>query len=167
MASDAAVRDLVDREAIRQVLVRYCRAVDRRDEERLRSVYHPDAVHEHGAYRMNGHEFATVIVESIAQYTCTTHFLTNATIELERPLAHVESYVLAVHRFERAGAERALTLALRYLDRFEWRDQAWRIAERVAVHDWSRDEPVTGRWSDADSMVQGRRDREDASYRGR
>jgi SnoaL-like domain len=45
---DAQLAHLLDESAIRQLLARYSRAIDRRDYELLRSCYHPDAVDEHG-----------------------------------------------------------------------------------------------------------------------
>ena len=76
-----AVQEMLDRDAIRCVLQRYCRAVDRRDVDLLRSVYHEDAVHEHGRYQMNGWRFAELIVESVGQFQLTTHHLTNQLVE--------------------------------------------------------------------------------------
>ena len=44
------VEELIARQEITDVLHRYCRAVDRRDPDLLRSVYHPDATDDHGVY---------------------------------------------------------------------------------------------------------------------
>ena len=41
---------LLDREAIRDCLYRYCRGIDRADEAALRSAYWPDATDCHGAW---------------------------------------------------------------------------------------------------------------------
>src|SRR5262245_17777267 len=49
-----AVRVLLDKQAIQEVLARYCRGVDRADLELLRSVYHPDAIDNHGTFNGNG-----------------------------------------------------------------------------------------------------------------
>jgi hypothetical protein len=162
---DRALHELLDRQEIRDVLLRYCRGVDRRDEEILRSVYHADAVHEYGSFKLNAWEFARIIVDQIGQFSMTSHFLTNELIELEGDVAHVESYVQAVHRSEREGKKIESILALRYADRFEQREGVWKIAHRVAIHDWSREQAVEGEWPDTSTMVQGRRDRTDLTYR--
>ena len=47
---EAIVRELHDKQSIREVLTRYCRAVDRMDRDLLISVYHPDAVDDHGFF---------------------------------------------------------------------------------------------------------------------
>ena len=49
-AMQAALRRLLDEEAIKKVHLRYCRGIDRRDWELLRSCYHPDALDDHGDY---------------------------------------------------------------------------------------------------------------------
>jgi len=40
----AAVQTLLDKQEVYELLMRYCRAIDRCDEPLLRSVYHPDVV---------------------------------------------------------------------------------------------------------------------------
>jgi len=162
---DPALQELLDKQAIHELLLRYCRGVDRRDEELLRSVYHPDAIHEHGEHAMNAREFAGVVVDSIGRFAATSHFLTNVLAEVHGDLAHAESYVLACHRKEQGGERSDLTLALRYVDRLERREGVWGIVHRVALHDWSREDPLESEWLDARSMIQGLRSRDDRSYR--
>jgi len=45
--TESALEELVARNAITEVLYRYCRGVDRRDWELLRSCYHPEAQDDH------------------------------------------------------------------------------------------------------------------------
>ena len=114
---------------------------------------------------MNAREFARTIVDSIGRFATTSHFLTNVLTEVSGDLAHAESYVLACHRKERNGEKSDLTLALRYVDRFERREGVWGIVHRVALHDWSREDPLEWEWADARGMIQGLRSRDDRSYR--
>ena len=46
--SPRAVQELLDKQAIAEVMMTYCRALDRLDEALLRSVFHPDSQHNHG-----------------------------------------------------------------------------------------------------------------------
>ena len=41
--ASSALQILLDKQEIHEVIMRYCRAIDRCDEELLSSVYHPDA----------------------------------------------------------------------------------------------------------------------------
>ena len=60
MVSDfeTTVRQLADRQAIHDVVVRYCRAVDRMDRELLLTCYHPDAIDHHGIFVGSPEAFA-------------------------------------------------------------------------------------------------------------
>jgi ketosteroid isomerase-like protein len=128
------VRELLDRQAITEVLHLYCRAIDRTDEELLASVYHPDAIDDHGSFSGDGAAFvARTIRRMREEYEASQHRISNILIELHDDVAFVESYVVAIHslhdgRIEMAGA--------RYVDRFARREASWKIAHRLVLIDW-------------------------------
>jgi hypothetical protein len=134
---------------IRQVLYRYCRGVDRGDEGLLRSVYHPGATDDHGAWKGTGADFAAYIVQSMdRQSPNSQHHITNVLVELKGYYANVESYFLAMHPYPAGGdsGEKTAFVGGRYLDRFELRDGAWRIADRRVILDWTRSELPGEAW---------------------
>lgn len=154
---DAVVRRLVDEAAIRTVLARYARAVDRLDWDLLRTCYHSDAHEDRGRYVGPVDGFFAWIRGVLEGLEGAWHLIGTPLIELEGDVASVESYCLAV---QRAGEEDRL-IPCRYCDRFERRDGEWRIARRVAVYEsaWTRpasDAPPLGATS--------RRDRDDPAY---
>jgi hypothetical protein len=53
---------LLDREAIREVMARYCRGIDRLDVELIKSAYHPDAFDDHGPFKGLRDDFVEWIV---------------------------------------------------------------------------------------------------------
>lgn len=53
-----------DRQAIHDVVMLYCRGVDRCDEAIVRSAYHADAFDDHGYWRGNGHDFARFVTRA-------------------------------------------------------------------------------------------------------
>jgi hypothetical protein len=57
MKGGEAIQNLIDRQAIRDCLTRYCRGVDRLDRELVLSTYHPDAIDDHGAFVGTREEF--------------------------------------------------------------------------------------------------------------
>lgn len=50
MSGLQAQQEMVDEYQLRKLVHAYCRAVDRGDTERLRELYHHDAVDAHGAF---------------------------------------------------------------------------------------------------------------------
>lgn len=127
---------LAERE-IRNVLYRYCRAIDRRDSELLRAVYHDDAFDDHGPrFRGGPDEFVAWVMPHMRDhFVRTMHRLHNILIELDGDSARVETYCVADHiRRGEDGKPSLSTFALRYIDRFEHRPGAgWRIAHRIVV----------------------------------
>jgi hypothetical protein len=76
------------------------------------------------------------------------HMIANVLfLSLAADVAHVESYFYGFHRVIGEGGKRQDTIgAGRYLDRFEKRNDEWRIARRVVVTDWFRDYPDSADW---------------------
>ncbi|GJF04200.1 nuclear transport factor 2 family protein [Pseudonocardia sp. D17] len=167
---DDRLRPLVDRAEIHDVLMRYCRGVDRADVELIRSVYHLDSVDDHGYWTGPGPDFAEFIVGRLtANALRTTHAVANELIELDGDTARVETYVFA-YLWRATGdggsAEALDVFAGRYVDLFARRDGQWRIASRTVVHDWSCTPQVLppGFGLPLDTFAQGTRDRSDHSY---
>lgn len=134
------LEDVTAELAIRNVLARYSRGVDRGDLALLKSVYHPEAIDDHGSFKGNGWEFAEILVKRMDEHTIPSqHHVTNVLIELHGDWADVESYVLAYHPVsDGAGGEVHALFGGRYLDRFEKRTGEWKIAERRVLMDWTR-----------------------------
>src|SRR5690606_31431683 len=110
-------------------------ALDRHDDEMLRSVFHPDAVDNHGFWVGPRDAFV-----EWANHECHNalhahmHNITSHTCEIDGDVAHAESYVIFVHRFKdgktvHVGGER-------YLDRLEKRGGEWRIVFRRLILDY-------------------------------
>ena len=49
--SNEKLQQLLDKQEIHEVIMRYCRGIDRLDREMIRSVYHDDAIDEHGLWK--------------------------------------------------------------------------------------------------------------------
>jgi hypothetical protein len=142
---------------IRDVLSRYCRGIDRRDKELLASVYWPDAVdrRSYGPPPASPGEFVDRVIDGFGDLPAySQHHVTNVFIDLDLPagLARVESYNLVMHPVGRQTTQVLATddgkthlriMGGRALDRFERRGGSsgeWRIARRVMLVDWSRDD---------------------------
>jgi hypothetical protein len=141
VSSPATLQDLLDREAIRDCLHRYCRGIDRADEEALRSSYWPDATDSHGAYKGSASGFIDQALPKL-RGSRNVHAICNIGIDQHGDVATVESYFIAL-QVGAAAPTRETFMAGRYVDRFEKRNGEWRVAERTVVYDWleERDRP--------------------------
>lgn len=133
---------LLDREAIRECIYRYCRGIDRCDETALRSTYWPDATDQHGAYSGSSDGFMSWALQEVKQLPRMLHMVGNISIVLMENFAAVESYFLfLMHDNDSAGDLRKTLLHGRYVDKFEKRDEEWRVAQRNVVFDWIEETP--------------------------
>jgi hypothetical protein len=140
---ETRLQDLLDREAIRDCLYRYCRGIDRLDEEALRSAYWEDATDRHGAYQGSASGFIQYALEKLPAAGRMVHTIANILIELQGNVAAVESYFVAFQEEKggESGAQETL-LCGRYIDRFEKRGGEWRVAARTVTYDWMRTMPL-------------------------
>lgn len=135
---NAIVHVLSAKEEIREVLYRYCRAVDRGDAELLKSCYHPEGRDDHGFFSGLGWDFADYVLPVLAQLEASIHSLSNPLIELSGSTAAVETHWSVIHRLKRTGKVTDLWHQGRYLDEFVLKDGQWKIMSRVVVVDAER-----------------------------
>ncbi len=153
---------LLARQQIADVIYRYARGIDRLDFDLVRACYHPDAWDDHGAIGGDVETFIAAAREYLAQWTATQHFMGNLLIEIDGDVARAETYAVAYHRREDAdGNGRDDVFGIRYVDRFERRESAWKIAHRVVATEWRRVDEVSGARGRGRVGVWGRRDDED------
>ena len=162
--------ELSARAQIHDVLLRYCRGLDRVDMSLVRGAFHKDAyIHFPKSLHVGGVEgFFEFLAAEMPRFTRTMHFLGNSLIEFDGPAtAHVETYLNADHQ----GSERHhwkgdyVKLWGRYVDRFELRDGVWLIAERRLMVDWMNRYPLDGWFDDHPDASVGRRDGSDPVLR--
>lgn len=179
-----------DRAAIENLLGLYCRAIDRLDLELLKSVYHSDAIDDHGALCANAHEFADKIIAVLGQVCVySMHTVTHSVIDIQGDVATSEAYYLAYHTI--AGGEESIghffgpayleaqraagnlnrrheySCGGRYIDVLHKRDGVWRIFHRKMTNEFSasRPEETVLEGMPAAFSVPGTRDRNDPVYR--
>lgn len=162
---------VIDKEDIRDVIMRYARGVDRADSALLKSCYHDDAIEEHGgAYSGPAHIYIDGAIPRMRKMGVMAHYICNMSIDLQGDRAYVETYVLTFARFEKNGEPWDTLTGGRIVDRFEKRGGEWRIAHRKMTFDWNRDEPSSETWClglfkpGAPGMVMGVKGKDDLSY---
>jgi SnoaL-like domain len=171
MMLDKVIAGLLAKQEITEVLHRIARGTDRGDVELFASGFHEDGEDYHGL--ANGPVANILATLGRSTLLCTQHLLGNVLIEIDGDAARVESLFTSYHqRCDDAGQLWDETLRGRYLDRFERRNAAWKIARRVVVWDASRVEPAAGSWFELmrqrpgadDHYIFSLRDKSDMSY---
>lgn len=156
------IDDLLARQEIADVILRYARGIDRLDFDLVRSCYHPDAYDDHGSFQGDVDGFVSMCEKFLPRWTATQHFMGNMLIEVAGDMARAETYAVAYHRRENSdGTGKDDVFGIRYVDRFEQRDSGWKIAHRVVATEWRRVDPVTNAKGRGQVGVWGRRDGND------
>ena len=135
MSDMSVLQDLADRAALHDLVMRYCRGVDRRDFELVRSVYHEDAVEDRGSFFQGSRdEFVRWLPQVTAAFEATIHRVGNTLFAIEGDRAQGEIYAEAYHRTLPPDAEEVV-IAGRFLDRYERRAGTWGIVYRTSTAD--------------------------------
>jgi len=190
VAREESITNLIAKQAIREVIITYARALDRLDEALLRTVFHPGAQHAHffkgpssdpsiPSQPGNPGDFVAFAIAVLKTHRRTHHQLGNILIELDgAEVAFAETYFTAWHRMRPKGDPLAAADAFdtemdyfvggRYIDRFARIDGDWRITHRTGMTDWMRIEAPNSRgFDDVDPDQIGRQGKEDFLYRCR
>jgi ketosteroid isomerase-like protein len=148
--SEAAIRQVLDREAIRELVQCYSRAIDRRDYVLLRDLYTDDAIDSHGPEFEGGiNEFIAMIEGAMPRYAWTGHHICNHTIAVDGDTADGEVYALALHVLpdpDEPDERIEDFLAVRYLDNYRrCEDGKWRFSRRWVAFDMNAIREFTGK----------------------
>jgi hypothetical protein len=129
------LQQLLDKQALLDLNMQYCRAVDRRDYALLKSLYHPGAIEDRGAiFSGSSDEFVDWVAADGGNYELTVHRLFNTLFIVDGDQAQGEIYAEAYHRT--VGENPAEVIAGgRYLDHYEKRDGRWGIVRRSSTID--------------------------------
>ena len=131
---------MLDEYAIREVLNRYCRGIDRRQFDLVRSCYHPDASDDHGGFKGGVEAFIAMCTESLKRYERTMHFMGNQFVKLEEGAdeGFVETYAVAYHMEAEGSPYPDLVMGVRYQDTVGRNGNDWIITARRAIPHWVR-----------------------------
>lgn len=162
MSCEGEIGAVVDKQAIRDLIYTYCRAVDRQDISLGHSVWHDDGYADYGAdfYQGPGRGVIDTICMQSGHLLSQSHQVTNILIDLEGDRAGSESYISSTYRLQRNGTLMHMAVWARYLDAWERRDGRWGLMRRKVIfdHDEIRAATPMGR------ATEFKRDRSDPSY---
>ncbi|MGE4238831.1 nuclear transport factor 2 family protein [Ramlibacter sp.] len=174
---DTSIQTLLDKDQIRDVMLRYCRGVDRRDWEAVRATFFEDGHDDHADFHGVRDEFVAWVSErhNDPGVLKSAHMLSNMLIEFASPeKAVVETYFMAkLELAQEAGGHRemlakglgagnaAVEVLGRYVDRFEKRNGVWKVAKRRTVFDSMHTITVSSDDPRGKTWLLGTRDGED------
>src|SRR5687767_13905907 len=93
-----ALQQLIDKDAIRDLVHLYSRAVDRKDIALLRDLYTADATDDHGdSFSGGGKEYCDFIEAAVPHMPYSGHHVCNHMISVEGDEGNGEVYALAYH----------------------------------------------------------------------
>jgi hypothetical protein len=154
---------LADERAIRDVLYRYCRGVDRMDLALTRSCWHADGSADYrGMFSGSADALLDWMWKLHARLETHSHQITNLLVEVAGERAASEAYVTVALRAPAGPAPgRDILTRGRYVDRWSCRGGRWAIDHRIYLSDWMTYLPLP---AEPTSPLGGRRDGDDASY---
>lgn len=160
------IDELLAREEIRALSGTYMRGLDRLDAPLLRSVFHDDAETDYGFFQGGADAFVAMAMNALKDHAANHHMLGQINLRLEGDVAFGEVYFQAFHRVSEGGSDVDLFISGRYVDRYEKRGGAWKIAFRAEVNDWARTEPAADVYFRTNTRsLRGARAPDDLSYR--
>ena len=162
------IRTAISQQEITAIIYRLARGLDRRDQALLASCFHEGATDDHGLFVGDATDFCPWVIEQLGNYERTQHYISNVNIVIDGEKAVTESYFFAHHVMpSEDGQKKDIIAAGRYLDKFERRDDEWRIFHRKALYDWSRVEDTKSGWENppvSEILERGIQGPEDLSY---
>lgn len=134
---DKDLQQLLDRQAIADLIQRYSRTLDWLDDEGQASCYWPDAAIDYGFFTGTAAEFLPVVMAIERSSQRRWHMLGGLAVRLhDETHASGECYGIATATRKVDGVWTGGMYGGRYLDEFEKRDGEWRISARRYVMDW-------------------------------
>ena len=148
--TDEQLRNFLDREQIRERIVRLARGEDRRSADMISACYWPDASTDYGVFQGSFDKYLAWVVPGSEAIKNTQHVLGQSVIDLDATgadTARAETQVLSYHRLDMGQGDLDTMVGGRYLDVFQKRGKDWRIASRTMLYDWYQDWGKAIDWS--------------------
>lgn len=147
--STDALQQVLDKEAIRDLVLLYSRAIDRKDVALLRDLYTEDATDTHGdSFDGPADAYCEFIEQALPYMTYSGHHVCNHLISIKGDEGNGEVYAAAWHVIpdqENPGQQVEDFMCVRYIDNYRRCDDGkWRFSRRVVTYDMATKRPFNG-----------------------
>jgi ketosteroid isomerase-like protein len=130
--------ELLDKQAITELIMAYANAADRHDHAKMRALYHEDAIDEHGHFAKGpAMDFIDKLPEIQKGMDILHHNVTTVNLKLDGHYAEGEVYIIAFHKVKDGGKGYDVLIGGRYFDKYEKRNGVWKFSHRSIVADWA------------------------------
>jgi len=140
------VKQLWLQEQVRRRLITYCKAIDRKDWDLLKSCFSADHHHKHGPYEGDAAGFVEFAQSVLTRFVFTQHSLSNIVIDVSDDglSAKSECNFSAVHRtsIPEDGPATDMIVEGQYIDELVCVNDVWLFRKRFGENSWVRNEPV-------------------------
>jgi hypothetical protein len=139
-----ALAAIIAKEEIRELALLYCRGVDRKDFDLIRSLYTDDATDAHGAnFYPTPDAFVDALRAGLPKMPYTGHHICNHLISVDGDTSEGEIYALAYHTLpDGEGGLVEYLVWVRYLDQYRKVGGRWRFSARKVIYDLDRKRPI-------------------------
>jgi quinol monooxygenase YgiN len=158
-ADPSGLTQLLERQEVVDLTVRYCWAIDHRRFDDLSDVFAPDATADYGSIGVlrGPQAIAAACAAALAPYDRTQHTVTNHQMVFEGDRGTNRCYFRAQHTRAGADGDVNYVVAGSYLDDIVRTPGGWRIAARVLRVTWRTGtpppSPLSGQTADASGEV--------------
>ncbi len=133
------LEDLIAKQAIKELVLKYCRAIDRKDYVSLATLYHDEATDDHGGmFNGTAKEFLAWLPNMLETMKVTSHMVTNHLITVDGDYAEGEVCTIAYHL---THDDQEIIIGGRYLDKYFCTYGLWQFTHRQIVLDWNQIQP--------------------------
>ena len=154
MDQNTELQALLDRDKVRDCIVRLAHGEDRRDAAVLSACFWPDSTFDYAMYKGSFAEYLAWVVPGADAILNTQHVLGQTLVELDGDTAKAETHAISYHRVDMGEGvgERDTCIGGRYLDEMEKRatengGAKWAIKHRTMLYDWYQDWGQSADWA--------------------
>jgi ketosteroid isomerase-like protein len=133
------LEELIAKQAIHELVLKYCRAINRKDYAALASLYHDDAVDDHGGmFSGTAKAYIEWLPGILEGMKVTSHRVSNHLITVQGDYAEGEVVTVAYHL---THDDQEIIIGGRYLDKYCRTNGVWQFSHRKIVLDWNQIQP--------------------------
>ena len=139
MVLDPVLQELVDKAAIRDLMARYARGIDRPDMDLIASSFTLDAHAEYGRWQAQGRDdIVDKLRPSISRTDSSTHFMGDQQFQFSGDVADVETNAIIYIVYTVEGTQYQSIAGIHYEDKMVRHDGGWQVQNRIVHSDWRR-----------------------------